>query len=51
MNNKNKEIIAWCSYCKNPIYKGEKHVINEDNDYLHKDCDDLVSNDFGFGSY
>ncbi len=40
-----KNVFAWCVYCKEEIYEGEKYVVNEQGDKLHKYCDDLISND------
>ena len=38
-----REVIGWCFYCKNKIYKGTKYVVDENEDLFHKECDDLVS--------
>lgn len=38
-NNYN-DIIGWCSWCKDEIRKGEKYVVDEEGELLHKDCDD-----------
>jgi len=35
--------LFWCLYCKEPIYKGQKYVVNEEGNKLHKECDDLIS--------
>lgn len=38
-----KKILAWCIHCKDEIYVGDKYVVNEAGDKLHKYCDDLIS--------
>ena len=37
------EIIGWCIYCKGEIYEGQKHIIDENGNMLHKECDNLIS--------
>lgn len=36
--NKNN-IIGYCIYCKDAIYKGEKYIVDEEEYFLHKVCD------------
>ena len=41
--NEEREVLGYCLYCKTEIYEGNKYVVNENGDLLHKECDDLIS--------
>lgn len=43
-----REFIGYCIYCKNEIYRYTKYVVNENEDKLHKHCDDLISDNADF---
>ena len=44
MNADNEtESVGYCIYCKEIILKGKSYVVNEDGYMLHKECDDLIS--------
>jgi len=46
--NEEREIIGWCIYCKSEIYLGNKYVVNENGDYLHIDCYNLLEDNSDF---
>lgn len=37
-NNREREIRAWCGYCKDPIYKGDAYTKGRDGHIYHPDC-------------
>lgn len=45
-----KNILFYCSYCKDPIYEGKPYV-TEGEDYYHPDCyNQMNTYDDTFGS-
>lgn len=43
MYERNDKIIAWCNYCKSPIYEGEGMICVNGN-YYHYDPNDRLNN-------
>lgn len=40
----NKEkIIYYCMYCKDPIYEGDRYIVDENGDKLHIDCYEQIN--------
>ena len=44
MEREDKTIIAYCLYCKNPIYLDEDYVVRNGNKY-HVECYELIESD------
>ena len=40
----NYECIAWCSYCKSPIYENEGYIRTVDGLYYHYDTENPLLN-------
>ena len=38
MTEEHDIIIAYCSYCHDPIYKDEKYIKKKKNSYYHEEC-------------